>query len=107
MRAKHFFRDAILGNFKNLENQLRTGHAGYGPPEWVLNGSVSMIEARAYLGIDGTDHDIYLTGMRRESERRVRRLTIVGDMVDDTGVYTHQFPSDLQPAQADHHQMDV
>ena len=53
--------------------------------------SVSMIEARAYLGIDGTDHDIYLTGMRRESERRVRRLTIIGDMVnDDTGVYTHQ-----------------
>ena len=46
--------------------------------------SVSMIEARAYLGIDGTDHDIYLTGMRRESERRVRRLTIIGDMVDDT-----------------------
>ena len=61
--------------------------------------SVSMIEARAYLGIDGTDHDIYLTGMRRESERRVRRLTIIGDMVDDMGVYTHQFPSDLQPAQ--------
>ena len=23
VRAKHFFRDAILGNFKNLENQLR------------------------------------------------------------------------------------
>ena len=72
-----------------------------------IMASVSMIEARAYLGIDGTDHDIYLTGMRRESERRVRRLTIVGDMVDDTGVYTHQIPVRFAACSIDPDQMDV
>ena len=69
--------------------------------------SVSMIEARAYLGIDGTDHDIYLTGMRRESERRVRRLTIVGIWWTTRGVYTHQFPSDFTACPADYPKMDV
>ena len=69
--------------------------------------SVSMIEARAYLGIDGTDHDIYLTGMRRESERRVRRLTIVGDMVDDSGCLHPSIPVRFAACPTDHHQMDV
>ena len=62
--------------------------------------SVSLAEARAYLGIDGADHDVYLAGMRREAERRVRRLTILGDtLTEDALQYAYLFPDELQPAQ--------
>ena len=62
--------------------------------------SVSLAEARAYLGIDGSDHDVYLAGMRRLAEAYVRRLTIVGDSLDEAGAaYLQVFPDDLQLAQ--------
>ena len=62
--------------------------------------SVSLAEARAYLGIDGADHDVYLAGMRRESERRVRRLTIIGDSLNEDGDdFAYLYPDELQPAQ--------
>ena len=61
--------------------------------------SVSMAEARAYLGIDGNDHDVYLAGMRNLAERYVRGLTSVGSEQDSSGNYTQPFPDDLQLAQ--------
>ena len=62
--------------------------------------SVSLAEARAYLGIDGADHDVYLVGMRRDAERYVRRLTIIGDSLNEAGDdYAYLFPGDLQTAQ--------
>ena len=62
--------------------------------------SVSLAEARAYLGIDGDDHDVYLAGMRNLAERYIRRLTIIGDGLHESGnSYAHLFPDDLQLAQ--------
>ena len=46
------------------------------------------------------DHDVYLAGMRRESERRVRRLTIIGDSLNEAADdYAYLYPDELQPAQ--------
>ena len=62
--------------------------------------SASIAETRAYLGIDGGDHDVYLAEMRRDAERYVRRLTIIGDTINEAGdAYAYIFPDDLQIAQ--------
>ena len=61
--------------------------------------SASLAETRAYLGIDGDDHDTLIALFLAQAEIYVRRLSSVGDEVDDGGVYVAGYPDALQLAQ--------
>ena len=61
--------------------------------------SASLAETRAYLGIDGDDHDTLIALFLSQAEIYVRRLSSVGDEVDDGGAYVAGYPDALQLAQ--------